>query len=275
VGRILAISSQVVRGHVGLSAIVPALQRLGHEVLPVPTIVLSNHPGHAKVAGAHTDAATIAAMIEAIAANGWLARIDMVLTGYLPTRAHVLAVEDAVLRVRAASPGATVLCDPVMGDDPKGLYIARDVAEAIRERLVPQADIITPNRFELSWLSGRDVGGVDAAIQAARTIGRVTVATSIPDGDGFLANVLAQPGRAFACRVAKRTGVPHGTGDLLSGIFAGHLLRGERHCDALGYAAGAIQHVLQRGAEDRDLSLVITGAGDDWSAAPALVCRDA
>lgn len=274
-GRILAISSQVVRGHVGLSAIVPALQRLGHEVLPVPTIVLSNHPGHAKVAGSPIDAATIGAMIEAIAANGWLAGLDMVLTGYLPTRAHVLAAEDAVRRVRTASPGAKVLCDPVMGDDPKGLYIAREVADAIRERLVPQADIITPNRFELSWLSGRDVGGVDDAVRAARSIGRVTVATSIPDGDGFLANVLAEPARAFACRVVRRSGVPHGTGDLLSGIFAGHLLRGAGPCDALGHAAGAVQHVVQRGAEDRDLSLAITGAGDDWSAAPALVCRDA
>lgn len=272
-GRILAISSQVVRGHVGLSAIVPALQRLGHEVLPVPTVVLSNHPGYAKVAGTRIDSGTIDAMIGAIAANGWLSGLDMVLTGYLPTRAHVLAAEGAVRRVREASPGVKVLCDPVMGDDPKGLYIADDVAGAIRDRLVPLADVITPNRFELSWLSGGNVDGVGAAIRAARALARVTVATSIPDGDGFLANVLAEPERAWACHVTRRTGVPNGTGDLLSGLFAGHLLSGAQPSDALARAAGAVQHVVERGAKDRDLSLAITGADDDWSAAPALVCR--
>src|SRR5690606_40517447 len=87
--RILALSSQVARGHVGLSAIVPALQRLGHEVWPLPTILLSNHPGHAHAAGIHVEPAVLEEMIDALERNGWLGEIEAVITGYLPTAEHV------------------------------------------------------------------------------------------------------------------------------------------------------------------------------------------
>src|SRR5688572_27846842 len=64
--RVLALSSQVARGHVGLSAVVPALQRLGHEVWPLPTILLSNHPGHAHAAGLRVDPAALEEMVDAL-----------------------------------------------------------------------------------------------------------------------------------------------------------------------------------------------------------------
>ena len=162
--RILAISSQVARGAVGLSIIVPALQALGHEVIGLPTVVLSNHPGHAHVAGTRIEAAVLHKMLDALAANGWLQGVDGVLSGYLPTIAHVAFAGEAVARVRAGNMGlkANYLCDPVLGDDPHGLYIDEAAAKAIRDRLIPIADIATPNRFEQSFL----VSGAASSNQA-------------------------------------------------------------------------------------------------------------
>src|SRR5262245_65115042 len=98
--RILAVSSQVARGHVGLSAIVPALQRLGHEVWPVPTVVLSNHVGHPHVGGTRLDADTLDRLFEALDRNGWLDEIDAIITGYLPSPEHVHVVARLIRRIK-------------------------------------------------------------------------------------------------------------------------------------------------------------------------------
>lgn len=173
--RILAISSQVVRGHIGLSAIVPALQALGHEVWPLPTIMLSNHPGHTRAAGLRTPVDKLEAMLDALAANGWLGEIDAVLTGYLPSPEHVAFAAQAIARLKAVRADARVLVDPVLGDEPKGLYIDSLAAAAIRYTLVPFADVLTPNRFELGWLAGRKLTSIEDAEAAARALGRPTV----------------------------------------------------------------------------------------------------
>jgi pyridoxine kinase len=131
--RVLAISSQVARGAIGLSAAVPALQALGHEVIALPTILLSNHPGYARFAGERVAAELLQRMLDALTANGWLASIDAVLTGYLPSPEHVSFARGAVEQVKQTRPRSIFVCDPVLGDDPKGLYIARDAAEAIRD----------------------------------------------------------------------------------------------------------------------------------------------
>ena len=155
--RILVISSQVVSGHVGLSAMVPALQAYGHDVLPVPTILLSNHPGLKPASGTRIEPATLDGIVQTLDQNGCLDRVDAVLTGYLPSAAHVAFAANAIARCRGRNPQLKVLCDPVVGDDPKGLYIDPAAAAAIRVTLVPIADIITPNRFELAWLTGHAV----------------------------------------------------------------------------------------------------------------------
>ena len=168
--RILAISSQVASGHVGLSAIVPALQRLGHDIVALPTILLSNHPGRLPASGTRIDPAVLDQMLETLDANGRLDEIDAILTGYLPSAAHVAVAASAVRRCRIKSEGTVFLCDPVIGDDPKGVYIDPEAAAAMRATLLPLADIATPNRFELAWLSDQSVVGPETAIQAARSL---------------------------------------------------------------------------------------------------------
>lgn len=213
--RILSISSQVVWGPVGNTAAVPALQAKGHEVLALPTITLSNHPGHGAPAGFRTQAEDMARMFAALEALGALHHLDAMLTGYFASAGQVQEV--AALLDRIAVPH--FLVDPVMGDHGR-LYIPQEVAEAIRDHLLPRADTLTPNAFELAWLSGREVNDEASAIAAARTLGPAEVlATSIPAGEDRLATLLVTRDHVHRVVTPRLAHVPHGTGDFLSGLY--------------------------------------------------------
>lgn len=217
--RVLAVSSQVAYGPVGLTAAVPALQANGHEVLAVPTITLSNHPGHGKPAGFRTQAQDMKAIFGALDGLGALAKVDAALTGYFAASEQVEEVANVLARMKAARPDLFILVDPVIGDE-AGLYVPQAVAEAIRDKLLPVASCITPNRFELAWLSGRDVTGEAEAESAAHALAIAEVlATSIPGGAGMLSTLLLTRSYSHAVRTAKLTQVPHGTGDMLSGLY--------------------------------------------------------
>jgi pyridoxine kinase len=254
--RVLVISSFVAHGHVGLQTIVPALTRLGHEVIQLPTVLLSNHPAHPHCAGSRTPPAQLAEMLDALDANGWLAETHAVLTGYLPSLAHVRFAANAAARLSARQPDAEFYCDPVLGDDPGGLYIDATAAAAVRDELAPLADWLLPNRFELQWLSGQNVEDVPSALEAAHSLkARGVLATSIPGEHGMLANVLLIRGDAVQCTVKRRTDIPHGTGDLISALFLGHRLRGGRASDHLGAAVAGVEAVVDASVGIAELRL--------------------
>jgi pyridoxine kinase len=262
--RILAISSYVARGHVGLSAMLPALQRLGHEVIGLPTTVLSNHPGHSIFAGAEIDPERLRDMLAAIQSNGWLNDVQALVTGYLPTVEHVRIAADAASRVSSANTQATFYCDPIIGDDPKGLYVAEETALAIRDELLPLADMALPNRFELEWLSGRNVRDIATAFDAACELPcRSVLATSIPGLRNDLINLWATDGEGIFCPVPKVEKAPHGTGDLFAALFIGFRLKGGLGTEHLGRAAAGVSAVLTKPFEDGDLQLISTA--EQWS----------
>lgn len=247
--RILALSSWTAAGHVGLSAAVPALQALGHAVTALPTVILSNHPGFPHAAGRPVPPSQIAEMIDALDANGWLAGHDAVLTGYLPSADHVALATDLVRRLRrlAAPPLAApplVVVDPVLGDDPKGLYLAPAAAVAIRDHLVPAADILTPNRFELAWLTGLPVTTPGEAVAAARTLGPRVLLTSppVPGATGVLD--VAQ-GAAVLYPAPPVARVPHGVGDVFAALVAAGVSPGAAvgHLSALCRASTCAPHL--------------------------------
>lgn len=259
--RILAISSQVVSGHVGLSAMVPALQRQGHEVLPLPTVLLSNHPGKHAAAGTRIDADVMIRILAALERNGRLHGVDAVLTGYLPDAAHVSVVHETISRVRALNPSALFACDPVIGDDPKGIYIDAAAANAIRDRLIRSAGLITPNRFELAWLSGHTVTDPNSAVHAARSLALpLVVATSVPTGGDRLATLAITADRVAETSVPRRDVVPNGTGDLLAALFVSEYLATRPDLgSALHAAVGWVDRVLDASAGRDELNLAA-----DW-----------
>jgi pyridoxine kinase len=269
-GRILAISSQVARGHVGLSAGVPALQALGHEVWALPTILLSNHPGHPHVAGTRIEPAVLERMVDALEQNGWLADVDAVLSGYLPTPDHVHFVGRVVRRLKARTRPLYV-CDPVLGDEPKGVYLDVHAATAVRHELLPLADVTTPNRFELGWLAGAPVDSIAAVVAAARHLGPADVyVTSADLQGGRLLNLHVTADHVLGCGVTALATAPHGTGDLYAALLLGHLLHGADHAHAMGRAAAGVAVALDRshGRDELDLAGHIAAVAH---AAPATI----
>ena len=262
--RVLSLSSQVVRGHVGNSAAVFAMQRLGHEVWALPTVVLSNHPGHAHLAGTRIAPETLREMVGALEGNGWLGEVDAVLTGYLPSAEHVAFAAATIRTVRGQGRKPLVLVDPVIGDDPGGLYVAKEAAEAVRDILMPLADILTPNRFELAWLARCDVTSQQSACEAAAKLNLIHVlATSIPGPDGqSLLNVLWQPGGTGTAGVPHLASVPHGTGDLLAALHLAHMLHGKPPAHAMRLAVAGVAAAISTSAGSNELRLI--ASQDKW-----------
>jgi pyridoxine kinase len=265
--RVLALSSHVAFGSVGLAAIVPALQSLGHEVVAVPTVVLSNHPGYGAFSGERISAAMLGQILDALAANGWLASVDALITGYLPTQDHVLMAKAVAARLRVDNPAVTYVCDPVFGDEPGGLYLDEATADAIGRHLIPLCDVATPNLFELAWLSGEEVDDLDSAINAARSLEAPRVlATSVPAPDDRLATLLVDGDGARASFVPRRPAAPHGTGDLIAALYLGHTLNGASPDASLGRAVAAVEACIAASGDRDELAL----SSKAWQEAAAL-----
>ena len=246
--RILAISSQVAYGPVGNTAAVPALQAMGHEVLGLPTIILSNHPGHGRPVALRMPAPDLAAMLGALEHLGALQTCGAVMTGYFAANDQIHGVARMIRRMREANPKLFVLVDPVIGDH-DALYVPLPVAEAIRDELLPLATCATPNRFELEWLTGWRAGSIREAESAARQLGIAEVlATSIPAGAGKLATISVSGSTSHPCISPLREGVPHGTGDFLAGLYLARRMTGEASDTALDGAMAILENAIASSA---------------------------
>src|SRR3954471_4307784 len=168
--RILSIQSHVAYGHAGNSAAVFPLQRLGHEVYPVLTVTFSNHTGYGATRGPLIAPDDAREVINGVEDRGAFPSIDAVLSGYQGAEAVGEGVLDAVARIKAANPAAVYCCDPVMADVGRGFFVRPGIPEYMRDQVVPAADIVTPNQFELEFLVGREVSTQTDLVAAAREL---------------------------------------------------------------------------------------------------------
>lgn len=254
--KVLAISSHVVRGHVGLDATVPALQHLGHEVWALPTVLLSSRPGLGRLVKRDVPAEDLAAMLAALEADGCWPSLDGVLTGYFPSPQSVFAAARAIAGIKAARPDIPVLVDPVVGDAGR-LYVAHATAEAIRDALLPLATIATPNLFELSWLSGALSNPAEEEVAPrARALGPATVVvTSVSQTPAAVATLLVGE-KCIERASPRRDGIPNGAGDLFAGLFLGYVLNGCPGEAALDASLADLDRVLAASAGRDVLQLV-------------------
>ncbi len=167
---ILSIQSHVVYGHVGNDAAAFPLQRLGREVWPLMSVQFSSHTGYAGWRGRAFDADMIDECVSGLKAIGALSSCAGLLTGYLGKAEIGEAALRALSSLRAANEDAAWCCDPVIGDVGRGPYVPPEVAEFFRDRALAVATILTPNAFELEWLTGRPVRTLDEARAAVATI---------------------------------------------------------------------------------------------------------
>ena len=261
---VLAINSHVAHGYVGNGAAVFALRRLGIEAWPLYTVALSNHPGYASFRGRATDTAHLDDMVAGLVEVGVMAQCRGVVSGYLGDSAHGGVVRRALGAARSATPDAPYVLDPVMGDTGPGLYVPRSIAETMRDDLLPAADVVTPNAFELGWLTGRDVVDVASATAAAHAVRargpHTVVVTSLPVDDATLGVLGVTGDGVWLVRVPRFTFPvpPNGAGDLLTGLLAAHVVRGTALPSALAQSANAVHAVLAatQAAGRRELDLV-------------------
>ncbi len=263
--NILSLQSWVCYGHVGNSACLFPLQRLGAEVWAINTVQLSNHPGYGDCTGDVFSGQQIAALVQGIAARGVLGQCNAVLSGYLGSAETGLAVADAVARVKAANPAALYCCDPVIGDEGPGVYVRPGIDTLLAETLLPLADIATPNRFELAHLTDLPVGTlaeVKHAVTHLQARGpRIVLVTSLvledtpPDAIDML---VGAQGGFWRLRSERLDLHPNGAGDLLAALFLFHITSGATPADALAKAGSSLHGVLLRTFTDgfRELQIV-------------------
>jgi pyridoxine kinase len=270
---VLSVQSRVAYGHVGNAASVFPLQRLGIEAWALDTVAFSYHTGHGQWRGAVVPAAQIAELFEGVAALGVLPQIDAVLSGYLGDETTGPVLLDIVEQVRAANPQALFCCDPVIGDVDTGSYVTAGIAEFFRDRALALADIITPNRFELEYLTGHSVttlaeAGVAAA--ALRALGpKIVLATSIEIAADRIAMLAAGPDGIWAVETPRLPVVLNGCGDVAAALFLGRLLRGERLADALAATAAAMYGIIETTMRLGRYELALV-AGQEELVAPTL-----
>ncbi len=267
--RILSIQSSVAYGHVGNSAATFPLQRLGHEVWPVPTVVFSNHTGYGAWRGPLLPPDDVRAVVTGIAERGVLPTCDVVLSGYLGGPGICDVVVDAVAQVKAANPDATYACDPVMGNATSGCFVDPAIPPILRERVVPVADIITPNQFELGFLTDMSPGSLESTLESAdtaRALGPSTVlVTSVlrPDRpEDTIEMLVVTDDGAWTVRTPRLPMEVSGSGDLTSALFTAHLKETGSAADALAATASSVYAVLAATLDSGERELRIVAAQD-------------
>ncbi len=264
---VLSVQSRVAYGHVGNAASVFALQRLGVEAWALDTVAFSNHTGHGRWRGSTIASAEIAALFEGIAALGVLPQIDAVLSGYLGDAATGPVLLDIVERVRAANPRALFCCDPVIGDIDTGSYVTEGIAEFFRDRALPLADIVTPNRFELENLTGARIATLAEAADAAAALRArgpgIVLLTSLDAEPDRFTMLAAGPDGVWAVETPRLPIVLNGCGDVTAALFLARLLRGDTLPDALARTAAAIFAVIETTARLGRYELALVAAQDE------------
>ena len=232
IDAIVSIQSHVAYGHVGNSAAVFPLQRAGFEVWPVHTVAFSNHTGHGQWRGPLIPATEVSAIIQGMDELGTLAEVAAVISGYQGGADIADAIIEAVALVKQRNPKAFYSCDPVMGNAKSGCHVADTIPPLLRDKVVPVADVITPNQFELGYLTGREVSDLEstiAAAHAARAMGPETVlVTSVlrPERAAETIEMLAVNGSgAWLVATPYLPFKRNGSGDVAAALFAGNLLR--------------------------------------------------
>ena len=263
--NILSIQSHVAFGHVGNAAATFPLQRLGIEVWPIHTVQFSNHTGYGSWKGRVFDAGMIREVMAGIEARGVLGECNGVLSGYMGAADIGAAILDAVSTVKRANPAARYCCDPVIGDVGRGIFVREGIPEFMREKAVPAADIVTPNQFELDYLSRRESGTLRAArdaVKAVHDLGpRVILVTSLHTDETPADSIDMLASDETGCFLVRTPKLPltiNGAGDAVAALFFAHYLRGGKLAESLSRAASSIFGVLAKTAESgaREIQLI-------------------
>lgn len=242
----IVISSFVSASRVGATASAFCLRRLGIETFVLPTTLLGRHPGWGDPGGKPVPIGTLAAMWKAIKAQN--IKIDAVMTGYMASAAHVALARQIIDYVTQSNPDAIILVDPVMGDHGK-LYIDENVASGIISKLLPLADLITPNLWEMGYIYGEPLKGVPDILDATQELKKTAIITSV-EHEGKIGALCTGPVGHLIVTHERFDNIPHGGGDALSGTVLAHILRGDTLERALSHSVSSIFAIIKSAVAD-------------------------
>lgn len=269
--NLLSIQSHVAYGHVGNASAAFPLQRLGAEVWPVHTVQFSNHTGYGAWRGQVFGAELVRDVVTGIEERGVLPKCDGVLSGYMGDAAIGGAILEAVTRVKAANGKAEYCCDPVIGDVGRGVFVRPGIPEFMRGKAVPEADVITPNQFELDYLSGIKTNSLADVLKAAKRLHgagpRTILVTSlhVEDTPEDSIDLLASgPDGQFRLRTPLLDISVNGAGDAIAALFFFHLLKTRSSAEALANAASSIFGLMKRTKEANSQEILLVAAQDEF-----------
>jgi pyridoxine kinase len=273
--NILSIQSWVAYGHVGNASAVFPLQRLGAQVWSINTVQFSNHTGYGHWTGQVYTGEAVRDLVDGIAARGVLRHCDAVLSGYMGDAGIGEAILHAVARVRRDNPRAIYCCDPVIGDVDEGVYVREGIEEFLRDHALPQADIATPNRFELERLTGLDCRTLDGAKRAMTRV----AATMRPDGmrcvlltsldtehtpGDHIDLMVGEGGKFHLLRTPRLPVSVNGAGDTIAALFLFHRIRSGSAVTALEEAGSSVHGLLRRTADAGSREILTVAAQDEF-----------
>ncbi len=277
---VLSIQSHVAFGHVGNAAAVFPLQRLGFEVLPIHTVQFSNHTGYGQYRGQVFGAEHVREVLQGLRERGVLAQVAGVLSGYVGDAAIGEVILETVEEIRRDNPQVRYLCDPVIGDVGRGIFVQAAIPDFFRNLALPCANIITPNQFEFELLTGSKLASVAEAVRVAQQLrGRgpdIVVITSLATDDIPLDRLgtLAINGEGAWLVNTPRLALhplPNGMGDVFSATVLAHLLNDVPLAEALERTTSTLYGLVQATVVgSRDLPLV---AAQEQIVAPGFVCE--
>ena len=254
---ILSIQSHVVYGYAGNTAAVFPLQRLGYEVWVVNTVEFSNHTGYKTWRGKVLESELINDLVQGIQERGVLAKCQAVLSGYLGDASVAQAVKSAVSKAKSESPSAIYCCDPVMGDVGRGFYVKENIPDIIKDTLIPLADIVTPNQFELEAIVGFQIDNINdmkKALSKIHDMGpKVVLVTSFKnDKDNEISMLVSDRNKIY------RISTPFlpisvgmaGSGDVTTALFLAQYMQGKDIKKALEYSTASIFNIIEKSWQD-------------------------
>ena len=265
--NILSIQSSVAYGHVGNSAAVFPLQRLGVEVWPVNTVHFSNHTGYENWRGLVLPVEAISDILRGIEERGVLPVCHGVLSGYMGDVSLGHAIVGAFHRVKAANPKAVYCCDPVMGDFGRGFFVGPGIPEFMKQVATPAATIVTPNQFELEFLAGGSISDLDSVLEAVAKVRRlgpeIVLVTSLRRSDrpaDEIEILAVDQSAAYTITTPLLPLNVNGAGDTAAALFFAHWLRTGSTREALQLTVNTIFEVLEAtvAAGAREIQLIAT-----------------
>ena len=259
--QILSIQSTVTIGFVGNNVAGPVIAHLGHQPLLVNTVALAAHPGYGLFAGGPMPDVTFRAILGALPALGRLKSIGTVITGYLGALKQVNAISQLIEAWQLEQKEGSYILDPVLGDNGR-IYVENKLVAAMRDNLLPLANFVTPNQFELELLSGQTVRDVPSADKAAQSLLeehphlKGILVTGVNHIDNSIHDRFISQTDIIDMAFKKRNSGIAGGGDLLTTIFASWLASGHSFENSFRAASAQAHAIIDQSSNHLEIRLL-------------------